>query len=239
MLGGLVPGDWGSGAGAGVASMALLVLAFRGVRRVKATQRRLRVSSVLGSHHCRGDHDLVQLPTAEVVAYTVGGRRPQVVLSQGLLEAVGPAGVDAVCAHERVHVRYGHHRYLMVLAGIAAAFRWYLPAGRGAAMVRFGLERWADEEAGRFSPRGRLGLRNALLAAAFQPVVAEATGFGSADTVAARVRALTGPPPTSPRGLVAVGYAVIGLAGLTAVILLTWATRMSVLALTNPGLCVL
>lgn len=239
MLGGLAPGGWPAGAAAGGAAVVLAVLAARGARRVRVTQRKMRVNALLGTHRRQQDLDLVVLPVSDVIAYTVGGRRPQVVLSAGLVEAVGPSGVEAVCAHESVHVRYRHDRYLMALAAISAAFGWYPLAARGDAMIRLGLERWADEEAGRSHQHGRPGIKKALVAAAFAEVAPETTGFGSAETVATRVSALDGQPPSSSSGLVAAGYATVGLATLAAAASLSWAAGMSFLAVTNPGLCVL
>lgn len=105
-------------------------------------------------------------------------------------------------------------------------------------MVRLALERWADEEAGENTTEGRDGVRRALMAAAFRLAGPEVAAFGSADTLEARVRALTGPPPRSSSWLVASGYLAVWVVGLMAAGSLGWAARMSILAVTNPGLCI-
>ncbi len=238
MLGGLVPGGWETGAGAGVAALSLAGLAARGLVGAGILQRSMRVEPLLGDHHLQRDHHLVVLPVSDLVAYTVGGHPPQVVISEGLMAAVGPDGVEAVCAHEAVHARHRHHLYLLALAGIGSAFAWYPPARRGAVMVRLALERWADEEAGESTRHGRDGVRRALLATAFKLANPEVAAFGSADTLVARLRALAAPPPRSSPGWVAAGYLGVWVVGVAAVGSLGWAARMSILAVTNPGLCV-
>lgn len=238
MLGGLLPPGWQVGVAAGIASLVLAGLAVRGVRRARALQRNMRVEALLGDHHVQQDHHLVVLPVDDAVAYTVGGGPPQVVISQGLIAAVGPHGLEAVCAHEAVHARHRHHRYLLALAGIGAAFAWYPPARRGARMVRLALERWADEEAGEHTTNGRDSVRRALQSAAFALVGPDVAAFGSADTLVARLRALAAPPPRSSPGWVTAGYLAVWVAGVLAVGVLGWTTRMSILAVTNPGLCI-
>lgn len=238
MLGGLVPGGWETGVAAGVGAVALAGLAARGILRARAVQGSMRLGRLLGNHHLNDDHHLVVLPVDEPIAYTVGGRPPQVVISQGLLAAVGPRGAEAVCAHEIVHARHRHHRYVVALAGIESAFAWYPLAKQGAVMVRLALERWADEEAGECTDEGREGVRRALLAAAFKIVGRDVAAFGSADTWATRVRALDEPPPRAFPGWVAAAYLAVSVAGVLAVGSLGWAARMSILAVTNPGLCI-
>lgn len=238
MLGGLLPPGWQVGVAAGVAALVLAGLAVRGALRARALQRNMRVEALLGDHHIQQDHDLVVLPVDDALAYTVGGRPPQVVISQGLIAAVGQNGLEAVCAHEAVHARHRHHRYLLALAGIGSAFTWYPPARRGARMVRLALERWADEEAGEHTTNGRDNVRRALVSTAFALAGPEVAAFGSADTLMARVRALAAPPPRSSPVWVTAGYLTVWVTGVLAVGVLGWATRMSILAVTNPGLCI-
>lgn len=105
-------------------------------------------------------------------------------------------------------------------------------------MVRLALERWADEEAGQHTTNGRDRVRRALLSAAFALAGPEVAAFGSADTLMARIRALAAPPPQSSPGWVTAGYLAVWVAGVSAVGVLGWAARMSILAVTNPGLCI-
>jgi hypothetical protein len=239
MFGGLLPSGWLSGAGAGVLALALVCLAARGTWRVMAAQRRLRVERWLGAHQHREGCDLVVIPTSEIVAYTVAGRPPQVVLSRGLLRAVDSEDVEAITAHEEVHVRRRHYRFLLALGAVEAAFGWYRPAARGTHLIRFMLERWADEEAAVTSSVGREGLRRALVAVAMTQVAAELTGFGAVDTVSERAQALSRPASRSSWTGSAPGYVLVSLGAVLAVGGLAWATWMSILAVANPGLCVL
>jgi hypothetical protein len=238
MLGGLLPGGGLSGAGPGVLALAIVWLGARGSWRVRAVQRRLRVERWLGAHQPREDFDLVVVPTAELVAYTVAGCPPQVVLSHGLLQAVDSEVVEAITAHEAVHVRRRHYRFLLGVGAVEAAFGWYRPAARGSQLIRFMLERWSDEEAAVTSSIGREGLRRALVAVAMMPVVSELTGFGAVDTITERALALSRPASRlSPAGT-ASSYVMVSLGAVFAAGWLGWATWMSILAVANPGLCV-
>lgn len=239
MFGGLLPSGWLSGAGAGALALAVVCLAARGVWRVMAAQRRLRVERWLGSHNRLEDFDLVVVPTSELVGYTVAGRPPQVVLSRGLLDAVDANGMDAVIAHEAIHVRRRHHRFLLAVGAIEGAFGWYPLAARGTRMVRLALERWADEESAELIGDGRQGIRRALLAVTVALVDPAVAGFGSADTIAERARALSMPAPHSRWPCVAAGYLSVGLGAVVSLGWLAWATWMSMLAVANPGMCVL
>lgn len=238
MLGGLLPGGWPIGTGAGILALTVVWLAVRGSWRVMAAQRRLRVERWLGIHHRREDFALVVVPTGELVAYTVAGRPPQVVLSHGLLQTVDFAVVEAIIAHEAVHVRRRHYRFLRAVGAVEAAFGWYRPAARGSQLIRFMLERWSDEEAAMTSSIGREGLRRALVEVAIMPVVSELTGFGAVDTITERARALSKPASRSSLAWSASSYVMVSLGAVLAAGSLGWATWMSILGVANPGLCV-
>ncbi len=238
MLGGWLPSGWLSSAGAGLLAVAVVWLAACGSWRVMAAQRRLRVERWLGAHHHREDFDLVVVPTGELVAYTVAGRPPQVVLSRGLLQAVDSEAVEAITAHEAVHVRRRHYRFLLAIGAVEAAFGWYRPAARGVNLIRFMLERWSDEEAAVTSSTGRDGLRRALVVVAMTPVATELTGFGAVDTITERARALSRPAFRSSLVGSAASYVAVSLGAAASIGWLAWATWMSILAVANPGLCV-
>ncbi|MGI8518009.1 MAG: M56 family metallopeptidase [Acidimicrobiia bacterium] len=239
MLGGFLPGGGVAGASAFVLALLIIWLATHGVWRVMTAQRRLRVEWWLGAHHHREHFDLVVVPTGELVAYTVAGRPPQVVLSRGLLQAVDSEGVEAIIAHESVHVRRQHYRFLLAIGAVEAVFGWYRPAARGTNLIRFMLERWADEAAAETTSIGREGLRRVLVTVAIAPVAAELTGFGAVDTINERARALSRPGGRPSWAGRAAGYALVSLWAVLAAGGLGWATWMSVLAVANPGLCVL
>ncbi|MGH8957323.1 MAG: M56 family metallopeptidase [Acidimicrobiia bacterium] len=238
IFGGLAPGGL-AGAIGGALAVVLAGAAGGGAYRVLAAQRRLRIEGWLGSHSQRGEHTLVILPTSELIAYAVGGRPPQVVLSSGMFDAVGRQGAEAVIAHEAVHVSRRHHRFLLATGAIEGAFGWYPLAARGARMVRLALERWADEESADTIGDGREGMRRTLLAATEALVAPEVASFGAADTISERAQALSMPAPHSRSLWGVVSNLSVRLGALVCLGWLAWATWMSMLAVANPGLCVL
>ena len=132
------------------------------VARLRCEQRVLRVGARIGEHWDRVGFELVVLPVAAPLAYSLGGRRPQVVLSAGLCDLLDRDGQAAVIAHEAAHV-YGRHDRWLRLASVADAAVWFVPWMKSATgVVRSSLEQWADLEAAR--EVGSERLREALLA---------------------------------------------------------------------------
>ncbi len=82
----------------------------------------------------------------EPVAFSAPSRGGRIAISSGMLDALGPREREALLAHERAHLRLGHHRFLVVVT-LAAALNPLLRPLCSAA--RFALERWADEAAAR------------------------------------------------------------------------------------------
>lgn len=124
----------------------------------------------------------------------------------------------ALLAHEQVHLRVRHHRYLLV-AQLAARAHPLLRPLRSA--VAFSAERWADEEAARVVGNRRLMARavgKAGLVARGAPSVTLA-GLATPGPVPRRVKALLGPlpptrawPPVATRAGVAAWMATAGTA---------------------------
>lgn len=78
------------------------------------------------------------------IAHAVPTKAGCVVVSTGLLSALTPAERRAVFAHERAHLRFGHHRHVL-LAELCVAV---LPPLRAVAnQLRHATERAADEAA--------------------------------------------------------------------------------------------
>jgi Zn-dependent protease with chaperone function len=195
----------GSGPGAEAAAWLAVALLAASACAVAARalellrgRRVLRAEPGIGSHEPRPGFDLVTLPDAAVVAYSLGGRRPQVVLSQGLCARLGSDGVAAGLAHEAAHVQARHDRWLLLVALCEAAL-WFAPwASRASRAVRVALECWADEEAAR--QVGRKALRGALLGAAgIAPIPWAAPALSGADALAERLAMLT-PHQQAPAG---------------------------------------
>ena len=66
---------------------------------------------------------------SDPVAYCVAGRHPTVILSTGAVQALEPAQLSAVLAHERAHLTGRHHR-LLALARIGHLVLPFLPLMR-------------------------------------------------------------------------------------------------------------
>jgi Zn-dependent protease with chaperone function len=103
----------------------LVVLRGRDRRRDLATMastRGVRTES-------RDRFDLVVLDTEIDLACSLSGRRPRVLISEGLLARLSVAELEAVLCHEEAHLR-GRHHQLARLAEIGAACFPWLPASR-------------------------------------------------------------------------------------------------------------
>ncbi|HEY1489170.1 MAG TPA: M56 family metallopeptidase [Micromonosporaceae bacterium] len=142
-------------------------------------------------------------------AYAVGGRRPRIVVSSGLLRGLSTAERRTVLAHESSHVRHRHDRHLMVLrlaAAISPLLRMFVPAGELA------VERWADEEtAATIGDRtlvARTVLRAALAGAgtALRPHGSLAHASGD---VGRRIKALMQAPPRPRWSVTAVAWLLL------------------------------
>lgn len=84
---------------------------------------------------------LAILPDDEPLAYALPGG---VVVSRGMVRALHADQRRALLAHERAHVSLRHHRFVLFvdLASAAQPLLWPLRA-----VVRYTVERWADEVA--------------------------------------------------------------------------------------------
>jgi len=194
MLAGLEPAGL---VGARLAAVLLLVSTCATLARARRTRRdraALRVELPVGHHERRPGFDLVTLPGRTPVAYSLGGRRPQVVISQGLRDRVDEQGLAAVVAHEVAHLRAGHDRWFAGASLLETAL-WFVPWVRPAtATLRFSLERWADEQATGTVSRG--ALRAAVLAAVdAAPLPSQTAALSQAGALVQRLAMLAEPPP--------------------------------------------
>lgn len=88
--------------------------------------------------------DLVVIADAWAGALAVPGRPGRIVVAQSLLSALSAPERRALLAHERAHLKHGHHWHLITIS-LAVAANPLLTPLRGAAT--HAIERWADEEA--------------------------------------------------------------------------------------------
>jgi beta-lactamase regulating signal transducer with metallopeptidase domain len=127
-------------------------------------------------------------------AFAVPGHGGHIVVSSGMLASLSAAERRVLLAHERAHLRAGHHWHTG-LSQVAAAINPALRPVRTA--TGFLCERWADEIAAvQVDDRGlaATALARAALAAAGRPPVLR-PGLGYHGTgVGARVTALRRPP---------------------------------------------
>lgn len=169
----------------GIASIAFVVM----VVRAGLVARRFRSATRTTS----GQRVSI-VPTGEPVAFAAPGRPGCVVVSTGLLAPLDPRERQVVFAHERAHLRQGHHRYLLV--GLFACA--VLPLlGPLVTRLRLATERCADEEAvaalgGDRHLVARAIAKAALATSTYHHGVVPTFNGGQ---VTARVNALIGTPP--------------------------------------------
>jgi Zn-dependent protease with chaperone function len=198
---------------AAVLAIELLgVLAVSWVRTVRMRRRHRELLELVVEP---GDHAGAQvLDHPAPVAFCIPGARPLLVLSKGMVAELDDAGLAAVVAHERAHLRERHHLYLLPFVAWEAALP-LLPAPRRAhAAVRTLVEMRADDLAlaELDGPAPRRTLAGAIVTAAEGargvPGGALAAGGGA---VGARVRRLLEPPAPLPPAVRAVILAAAAL----------------------------
>ncbi len=114
--------------GGALAATGMAVIRYR---RTVAQRRRHR-EALQFVVRISGDLDDVCLLDHPVpVVYCVPSRRRPIVVSSGAIERLEDAQLQAVLAHERVHLRHRHHLLLTVVDALAAALFW-LPTFREA-----------------------------------------------------------------------------------------------------------
>jgi len=212
-LGRLIPGGAPVGWAALVVAAVVPVLAGREVLRMRRDRRLVKSGLALGECLAHHGHALLVVPSDRMVAFSVPGPAPQVVVSRRLARELTDSELTAVLQHELAHLRNRHHHFLLLASIVEGSLGLLGPVRRSAAALRAALERWADEQAARASAGGRASVRSALLrvAAAMAAVEPRLASFVTASTVAERLEALQadtrasgGPPRRLPVYLPAV-----------------------------------
>jgi hypothetical protein len=172
----------------------------RDLRHRAATVRRLRQAGVAHEGLVVADWD-------SPLAVAVPGHPGHVLVTSGLLRALGPEERRAVFAHERAHLTHRHHALVGATAAAAAVNPLLAPVRP---VVTYLVERWADEEAATvLDDRGLVARAVARAALAGSPAVAPALGV-TGGVIVRRVNALRQPPAVD-------GGLLLLLAGLSAV----------------------
>lgn len=156
----------------------------------------VRVTRVIIEHRRWVTHageGLELVDSAVPCAVTLPGRAGRIVVSRGLLDMLDEHEQRAVIEHERSHARHRHDRYLIVASLATAALPLVQPIAR---LVRYSIERWADDDAARACGDRRL-VATTLGKVALLPSPATLAGF-TGSGVAARMAALLEPPVRRP-----------------------------------------
>jgi Zn-dependent protease with chaperone function len=172
---------YGTPGGATVAALGLTLAGAVAARTVLTAMTHLRAAAQQALLHAetarlvgRPEPALgaVLVEHSEPVAYCVAGRHPTVILSTGALQALAPAELSAVLAHERAHLTGRHHR-LLALARIGCLVLPFLPLMRDAdAQVARLIEMHADDAAARTSDPRSLAAALVVLATGASPAPA-------------------------------------------------------------------
>ena len=196
---------YGTPGGATVAGLGLTLAGAVAARTVLTAMTHLRAAGQQALLHAetarivgRPEPSLgaVLVGHSEPVAYCVAGRHPTVILSTGALQALEPAQVSAVLAHERAHLAGRHHR-LLALARIGRLVLPFLPLMRDAdAQVARLVEMHADDAAVRASDPRSLATALVVLATGTSPTPALAAS--ATDSVQRIHRLLRPAEPLGP-----------------------------------------
>src|SRR6266705_600755 len=84
-LGDLAPGGFVVGWWAAGSAVAIPLIGGRGALQTMRTYRTLQVESLIGRHEQLGQHELVVLPSDRAFAFSLTGRRSQVIVSERLV----------------------------------------------------------------------------------------------------------------------------------------------------------
>lgn len=228
---GQAPAGWTAAA----LSAALPILAVSAVRHARRSARRARIEPSLGEHINEGDFDLVVLPVPALVAVGVPGRRPQVVISTGLVSELDEPRLSAVIRHEAAHLRLGHRRYLVLAILVERTFGLVPLVRHSTHVLRDAIEQWADADAVARTPAGASNLREAMFAVA--RVANNGAGADAPAQLAMRARRLQTTGATG--NLLARGfmYLPVGALGMTTCALLGVWVAASHHLLTLGGYC--
>jgi Zn-dependent protease with chaperone function len=189
-------------------------------------RRQQRHGVRLIAHRHAGSGALV-VPHETALVYCMPGRRGQVVLTSGAIEALDGAELTAVLAHERAHLRMRHDTVLAAASVLRAAFP-FVPVFRlaYAELARL-VEMHADDVAVSHGNRRPLATALVTLAGAAHPAGTLAAGGG---TALARVQRLA--QPIEPLGIVRSALvASSGLVMLTAPLLIAAAPAAAAAAM--------
>jgi Zn-dependent protease with chaperone function len=170
--------------------------------------RHARTLAMIGTHPHPHESGVAVLQDARPAAYCVPGSRRRIVLTTAALEALEPAALRAVIAHERAHLRQRHHLALAFADALAAAFPRVRLFTVARAETRTLVELAADDAA--CTHADPFALAEGLLAVAAGPR-APAAALGASSEAADRIRRLIAGHSPLPRARARLGMFATGL----------------------------
>jgi hypothetical protein len=195
LLGAAIPGGSVFVGSALILAAAIPLLAGRALARARRIAQSISTQLRPADRRTfRGEFELFVVSTKSPIALSVPGHPGRLIVSQGVVDTLNSAQFDALCAHEEVHLRCGHTRYIQLSVAMSRAFVFWPPIRNSVNTLRLGLERWADEEAAGVCPDKRTTLRSALIAVAGATAADEIAAFSSVDGVIDRANALEAAP---------------------------------------------
>ena len=192
-----------------IATLGRLAWAIGRVDHRRRTERRRHRLLVRLAGGRRPDVPAVVLDCPGPAAYSVAGRRPEVVVTSGAVDLLTGPQLGAVLAHEHAHLRRRHHRWAFAAALVAEVMPVVPLLREAPARVGRLLEMDADERAAdHHEPRV---LASALVAVTSAggltvavpggaaPIVGRPGGAGAGAEALARVHRILRPPDGLPR----------------------------------------
>ena len=195
--------------------------------RLRSLRRRHRelvdlLAQTGDAHGAPVDARMRVLEHATPTAYCLPGRRSRVVLSQGTIDALPAAELEAVLAHERAHLRARHDLLLEFFTVIHMAVPPYFRCPEALREVRLLAEVLADRSA--VKTVGRVTMARALVTLAGMAAPHAAMGTGGST---ARIRLDLLLEATRPRillSLVMFGFAALTICIPIALCVAGWTT---------------
>ncbi len=203
---------------AGWVSLALLlVLLGAGLAAVGGhikTQRQLRTEAAYGKRTQAGGATVHVLPTQLPLAFALASYGGSVVVSQGVIERLDRAQLDAVIRHEMSHLSHHHHWYLLVADLVERVFGTIPAVSRSTGSLRLAIEKWADDDT-ILVPGDRILISTAMRLLVGLPAGPTVPAFAQADLLARRLQHLEGAgrAPSLASRVLSYAATIAGLAG--------------------------
>lgn len=209
---------------AALAGAVLLTLAAIATVRLTARRAGALWSAALDAACLPGPDPVVITNDRGADAYAMPGLPGRIVISHGMLDALGPDGRHILLAHEHAHLRHHHYAFVTTAQLCAAANPLLRPL---ASAVAYTVERWADEHAAHHTGNRRAVAETVAKAALAtkrtrnrRRIPAAALGMLGRPTkpgvVPRRVAALLAPPSHNPPLLLLAAGALLAASSLCA-----------------------